>query len=197
MLFRSLKVPVESSHLSEAAVPRTTLDALSREPLLYRRFQAQNTAATYARYLFTDCKDLIIDRNTPIPYPYASAYLKFHFLQHSQLHSSTTLAWFERLDQSPVGDQASTRALTAAVLFRSDLPSILAVNVRFTEAGSNAFMMRFIRPGTILDRFFRSALRPSDTHCSTLNGFIGMVRASNPSLASTGVSVSGGGTTVT
>src|SRR2546429_2962317 len=109
---------------------------------IYRRFQAQNTAATYARYLFTDCKDLIIDRNTPIPYPYASAYLKFHFLQHSQLHSSTTLAWFERLDQSPVGDQASTRALTAAVLFRSDLPSILAVNVRFTEAGSNAFMMR-------------------------------------------------------
>src|SRR5258708_37825919 len=34
-----LKVPVESSHLSEAAVPRTTLDDLSREPLLYRRFQ--------------------------------------------------------------------------------------------------------------------------------------------------------------
>src|SRR5439155_18560070 len=31
-----LKVPVESSHLSESAVPRTTLDDLSREPLLYR-----------------------------------------------------------------------------------------------------------------------------------------------------------------
>src|SRR5204863_10038355 len=90
-----LKVQVESSHRSAAAVPRTTLDALSREPLLYCRFQAQNTAATYARYLFTDCKDLINDRNTPTPYPYASAYLKFHFLQHSQLHSSTTLAWFE------------------------------------------------------------------------------------------------------
>ena len=52
-------------------------------------------------------------------------------------------------------------------------------------------------PGTILDRFSRSALRPSDTHCSTLIGFIGMVRGSNPSLASTGVFVSGGGTTVT
>src|SRR5207245_7449480 len=78
-----LKVPVESSHLSEAAVPRTTLDALSREPLLYRRFQAQDTAAACARYLFTDCKDLIIDPNTPVPYPYANAYLKFHFLQRS------------------------------------------------------------------------------------------------------------------
>jgi len=52
-------------------------------------------------------------------------------------------------------------------------------------------------PGTILDRFSRSALRPSDTHCSTLIGFIGMVRGSNPSLASTAVFVSGGGTTVT
>ncbi len=45
-----LKVPVESSHLSVAAVPRTTFDDLSREPLLYRRFQAQDTAATCARY---------------------------------------------------------------------------------------------------------------------------------------------------
>src|SRR6267378_5247465 len=39
--------------------------------------------------LGTDCKDLIIDPNTPVPYPYANAYLKFHFLQRSQLHSST------------------------------------------------------------------------------------------------------------
>src|SRR5260370_15449090 len=71
-----LKVPVESSHLSEAAVPRTTLDDLSREPLLNRRFQAQDTAAACARYLFTDCKDLIIDPNTPVTYPYASAYFE-------------------------------------------------------------------------------------------------------------------------
>jgi hypothetical protein len=49
--------------------------------------------------------------------------------------------------------------------------------------------MRFIRPGRILDRFSRSALRPSDTHCSRLIGFIGMVRGSHPSLASTGVFV--------
>jgi hypothetical protein len=82
-------------------------------------------------------------------------------------------------------------------LFRNALPNIFAVNVRFTKAGTNAFMMRFIRPGTILDRFSRSALRPSDTHCSTLIGFIGMVRGSIPSLASTAVFVSGGGTTVT
>jgi hypothetical protein len=32
-------------------------------------------------------------------------------------------------------------------------------------------MKRFSRPGTILDRFSRSALRPSDTHCSALIGF--------------------------
>jgi hypothetical protein len=80
--------------------------------------------------------------------------------------------------------------------FASVLPSILAVIVRFTEAGTNAVMMRFSRPGTILDRFSRNALRPQDTHCSTLIGFIGMVRGSNPSLARTGVFVSGGGTTV-
>ena len=32
----------------------------------------------------------------------------------------------------------------------SALPNILAVIVRFTEAGTNAFMVRFIRPGTIV-----------------------------------------------
>jgi hypothetical protein len=88
-----LKVPVESSHLSEAAVPRTTLDDLFREPLLNCCFQAQDTAATCARYLFTDCEYLIIDPNTPVPYLYASAYLQFHFLQRSQLHSSTISRW--------------------------------------------------------------------------------------------------------
>ena len=36
---------------------------------------------------------MIIDPNTPVPYPYASAYLKFHFLQRSQLHSSTISRW--------------------------------------------------------------------------------------------------------
>ena len=87
------KVPVESSHLSEAAVPRTMLDDLFREPLLNRRFQAQDKASTCARHLFTDCKDLIIDPNTPVPYPYARAYLKFHLLQRSQLHSSTISRW--------------------------------------------------------------------------------------------------------
>src|SRR5258708_28902208 len=35
-----LKVSVERSHLSKAAVPRTPLHALFREPLLYLRFQA-------------------------------------------------------------------------------------------------------------------------------------------------------------
>src|ERR1700686_472577 len=84
-----LKVPVESSHLSEAAVPRTTLDDLFLEPLLNPRFQAQDTASPCPMHLFTACKDLIIDPNPPLPHPYPSAYLKFNFLQHSQLHSST------------------------------------------------------------------------------------------------------------
>jgi hypothetical protein len=97
----------------------------------------------------------------------------------------------------PVRYQAWALALADADLLASALPNIFAVIVRFTKAGTNASMKRFSRPGTILDRFFRSALRPSDTHCSTLIGFIGMVRGSNPSLASTAVFVSGGRTTVT
>src|SRR5260370_24932882 len=44
------KVTLETSHLSEAAVPRTTLVDLPREPLLYRRFHDQNTAATSPTY---------------------------------------------------------------------------------------------------------------------------------------------------
>jgi hypothetical protein len=86
----------------------------------------------------------------------------------------------ERLDQSPLSDQASARAFSGAGLRASALPNIFAVIVRFTEAGTNAFMIRFNRPGMILERFTRNALRPSDTHCSTLIGFIGMVRGSNP-----------------
>jgi hypothetical protein len=108
-----------------------------------------------------------------------------------------TDCWLHDSPHSQPVNQASARAFAGAGLRASALPSILVVIVRFTEAGTNAFMMRFSRPGTILDRFSRSALRPSDTHCSTLIGFIGMVRGSNPSLASTAVFVSGGGTTVT
>src|SRR6202521_1645813 len=93
--------------------------------------------------------------------------------------------------------QASARAIAGAGVLASAFPIMSASIVRAREAGTRAFMMRFSRPGTFLDRFSRSALRPSDTHCSTLIGFIGMVRGSNPSLASTAVFVSGGGTTVT
>jgi hypothetical protein len=75
-----LKVPVESSHRSEAVVPRTTLDDLFRESLLNRR---RPKTTTYAGYLFRDCKDLIIDPNIPVPYPYASGHLKFPFLPRS------------------------------------------------------------------------------------------------------------------
>jgi hypothetical protein len=47
---------------------------------------------------------------------------------------------------------------TCGCSFASALPSILAVIVRFTEAGTNAFMIRFSRPGMILERFRQSAV---------------------------------------
>ena len=34
------------------------------------------TPLLHVLYLFTDCKDLIIDPNTPVPYPYANAYFE-------------------------------------------------------------------------------------------------------------------------
>jgi hypothetical protein len=43
-------------------------------------------------------------------------------------------------------DQASARASAGASLFASALPSSFAVIVRLTKAGTNAFMIRFIRP---------------------------------------------------
>jgi len=55
-----------------------------------------------------------------------------------------------------------------------------------------AFMIRFIRPGIIMERFFCIALSPSDTHCSAFIGFMGMVSIVRPSFASTGVSVNPG-----
>jgi hypothetical protein len=54
-----------------------------------------------------------------------------------------------------------------------------------------------VRDDYVFDFTLLDILRHSDTHCSTLIGFIGMVRGSNPSLASTAVFVSGGGTTIT
>jgi hypothetical protein len=77
-------------------------------------------------------------------------------------------------------DQASARAFAGAGLRASALPNCFAVMVRLTEAGIQAFMIRLSRPGMILERFTRNAFRSSDTHCSTLRGFIGMVRGSNP-----------------
>jgi hypothetical protein len=74
----------------------------------------------------------------------------------------------KKTDQSPVSDQASARAFAGADLLASPLPSRSASSFRAREAGTTAFMMRFSRPGTILERFLRRPLRPSDTHCSTL-----------------------------
>src|SRR5882757_1361385 len=124
----------------------------------------------------------------------------------TKLLGSSHLQWENRFsryfsigetDTAIIRYQASTRELADADLLASALLKSFAVIVRLTEAGTTASMKRFSRPGTILERFSRSALRPSDTHCSTLIGFIGMVRGSNPSLANTAVFVSGGGTTVT
>src|SRR5439155_20822574 len=84
---------------------------------------------------------------------------------------------------------SSARAIACAGLIASALPIMSASIFRAREAGTRAFMMRFSRPGIILDRFSRSALRPSDTHCSTLIGFIGMVCESKPNFSSTSVFV--------
>src|SRR6266403_575865 len=84
-----------------------------------------------------------------------------------------------------------------AGLIASALPIMSASIFRAREAGTRAFMMRFSRPGIILDRFSRSALRPSDTHCSTLIGFNGMVFGSKPNFSSTSVFVNPAASTVT
>src|SRR2546428_1896986 len=80
-----------------------------------------------------------------------------------------------RTPRPVVSDQASARAIAGADLLASPLPSKAASIFRAREAGTRAFNMRFSRPGTILERFLSRPLRPSDTHCSTLIGFIGMV----------------------
>ena len=58
-------------------------------------------------------------------------------------------------------------------------------------------MMRFSRPGTTLERFLRRPSRASDTHCSTLIGFIGMVLGSKPNFSITSVFVNPAASTVT
>src|SRR6202040_2786186 len=78
---------------------------------------------------------------------------------------------------------------TDADLLASPLPIKSASIFRAREAGTRAFKMRFSRPGTILERFLRRPLRPSDTHCSTFIGFIGMVFGSRPNFSSTAVFV--------
>src|SRR6266481_4958927 len=93
--------------------------------------------------------------------------------------------------------KASTRTIAGTGLLACALPIMSASIFRAKEAGTRAFMMRFSRPGIILDRFSRSALRPSDTHCSTLIGFIGMVFGSKPNFSSTSVFVNPAASTVT
>src|SRR5246127_3625915 len=89
--------------------------------------------------------------------------------------TDSALAWFDRLDRSPVSDQASARAFAGADLLASPLPSKSASIFRAREAGTRVFKMRFIRPGTTLQRFLLRPSRASDTHCSTLIGFIGII----------------------
>src|SRR5260370_5987326 len=93
--------------------------------------------------------------------------------------------------------QDPARAIAGAGLLASAFPIMSASIFRAKEAGTRAFMIRFIRPGIIIERFSRIALSPSDTHCSAFIGFMGMVSAVRPSFASTGVSVNPGDSTVT
>ena len=89
------------------------------------------------------------------------------------------------LQESGAGVLASALSIMSASIFRAK------------EAGTRAFMMRFSRPGTILERFLSRPLRPSDTHCSTLIGFSGMVFGSKLNFSSTGVFVNPAASTVT
>ena len=86
---------------------------------------------------------------------------------------------------------------TDADLLASPLPIKSASIFRARDAGTRAFKMRFSRPGTTLERFLSRPLRPSDTHCSTLIGFIGMVFGSRPNFSSTAVFVNPAASTVT
>src|SRR5260370_41039086 len=103
----------------------------------------------------------------------------------------------KKTDQSPVSDQASAREFAGADLLAIPLPSRSASSFRAREAGTRAFMMRFSRPGSILERFLSRPLRPSDTHCSALIGFSGMVFGSRPNFSITAVFVNPAASTVT
>src|ERR1700694_5761868 len=94
-------------------------------------------------------------------------------------------------------NQASARAFAGADLLASPLPSMSASIFRAREAGTRAFIMRFRRPGIIIERFLSRPLRPSDTHCSTLIGFSGIVFGSRPNFSSTAVFVNPAASTVT
>ena len=94
----------------------------------------------------------------------------------------------------PAGDDDGS---ADADLLASPLTIKSASIFRAREAGTRAFKMRFSRPGTILERFLSRPLRPSDTHCSTLIGFIGMVFGSRPNFSSTAVFVNPAASTVT
>src|SRR5437016_3615357 len=113
------------------------------------------------------------------------------------MRRAMTLVSHEKTDQSPVSDQASARAFADAALLTSPLPSKSANSLHAREAGTRAFIMRFSRPGTTLERFLSRPLRPSDTHCSTLIGFIGMVFGLRPNLSITAVFVTPAASTVT
>ncbi len=86
---------------------------------------------------------------------------------------------------------------TDADLLAIPFPSRFASILRAREAGTRAFIRRFSRPGTTLERFLSRPLRPSDTHCSTLIGFSGIVFGSKPNFPSTAVSVNPAASTVT
>src|SRR6266478_4591241 len=102
-----------------------------------------------------------------------------------------------RVPHSQPVNQASARAFAGADLLACPLPSKSANIFRAKEAGTRAFNMRLSRPGTILERFLSRPLRPSDTHCSTLIGFIGIVFGSRANFSSTAVFVTPAASTVT
>src|SRR5712692_9656197 len=76
--------------------------------------------------------------------------------------ASTWTDWFSHgstaSDSLLAHSQDPARAIAGAGLLASAFPIMSASIFRATEAGTRAFMIRFSRPGMILDRFTRSAL---------------------------------------
>src|SRR3984893_17804981 len=107
------------------------------------------------------------------------------------MHLSGPQTWADGYRKGRAPLRAKSALLASALSIKS------ASIFRAREAGTRAFKMRFSRPGMTLERFLRRPPRASDTHCSTLSCFIGMVLGPRPNFSRTAVFVNPAASTVT